>query len=65
MIGEGYPEVIRASGSHGKFDLIGIDAKNKKILLVQCKVGRTARSIIRQLDYQEFNGTYKVVAMAL
>lgn len=46
---DGY-EVMRTSGSHGPFDLIGISHFTGHILLVQCKVTEDPQSANRMME---------------
>lgn len=61
---EGYSETIRSAGSHGKFDVIGIDPVKKRIVLVQCKIGKTQKEAIKNVKAtgieKQFKGRYKV-----
>lgn len=44
-------DVIRASGSHGNWDLVAIDAKHAIVTLIQCKVCSemaTAKRLLNQ-----------------
>jgi len=44
-----YPIVIRSAGSHSPIDIIAIDPKGRKILLIQSKGGKTRKRAIHQV----------------
>ena len=59
---EGY-YCMRSAGSHGLFDLIGINVSEKKILLIQCKkIAKGFDALKEKLERENshFNGIYTV-----
>ena len=45
---EGYPIVIRSAGSRSPIDIIGIDPNLRRIVLIQCKSGKSSKTQIKR-----------------
>ena len=60
----GFPraDIIRASGSHGTFDIVGIDRIRHIIRLVQVKSGKTAERERKRIkdELRAYTGAYWV-----
>lgn len=59
----GFDLVIRSSGSHTPIDLVAIDSKNKKIVLIQCKSKNMSEKKKQDLIFEliQYDGEYTVI----